>query len=74
MIELRTVDEVVVALGGTKAVAGLAGRTDPAISNWRKAGQFPANTYLLLKGELEKIGKAAPDSLWAKMHPERVSP
>ena len=65
MSELHTADEVVKALGGTKAVADLLGRTDPAVSNWRKAGQFPAHTYLLIKDRLEKIGHFAPDSLWA---------
>lgn len=65
MNELRTADEVIEALGGTKAVADLLGRTDPAVSNWRKAGQFPAHTYILIKGKLEGIGCSAPDSLWA---------
>jgi hypothetical protein len=64
MIELSTVDDVVKSLGGTKAVAELFGRGDPAVSNWRKAGYFPAHTYLVIKNELSKIERRAPDSLW----------
>ena len=60
---LLTADAVVDALGGTKAVANLIGRTDPAVSNWRKAGKFPAYTYQPLKSHLVSIGKDAPDSL-----------
>lgn len=63
--ELGTVDSVIEALGGTKAVAGLFGRTDPAVSNWRKEGQFPPGTYDVIEAELEKIGKCAPRYLWA---------
>lgn len=64
-VELPTVGAVINALGGTKSVAELTQNTDPAVSNWRKAGQFPANTYLIIRGELEKLNKSAPDSLWA---------
>jgi hypothetical protein len=63
--ELHSVDAVLDALGGNRGVAAIFGRTDPAISNWRKAGQFPAYTYITLSEELEKIGKRAPHSLWA---------
>jgi hypothetical protein len=62
---LHTVDAVVDALGGTGAVANLVGKTDAAISNWRKSDQFPAYTYLRIRAELEKASKSAPDSLWA---------
>lgn len=64
MIELQTVDEVIQALGGTKAVARLLERTDPAISNWRKLGHLPAHTYIVIRNELQKIDRRAPDSLW----------
>lgn len=63
--ELPTVDAVLDALGGTKIVAALFGRTDPAISNWRKAEQFPAYTHFVIQDELRKIGKTAPAALWA---------
>ncbi len=63
--ELKTVDAVLDALGGTRAVAELFGRTDPAISNWRKAEQFPAYTYPVIRNELQKIDRCAPEALWA---------
>jgi hypothetical protein len=63
--QLDTIDAVVDALGGTGVVAGMVKNTDAAVSNWRKAGQFPANTYLIIRGELEKLNKTAPDTLWA---------
>jgi hypothetical protein len=63
--QLETVGEVVDALGGTGAVADMVNNTDAAVSNWRSAGRFPANTYILIRGELKKIGRRAPDSLWS---------
>jgi hypothetical protein len=63
--QLDTVDAVLNALGGTGAVAELVKNTDAAVSNWRKAGQFPANTYLIIRAELEKLDRTAPDTLWA---------
>jgi len=65
MVQLDSVDEVVEALGGTKAVATLFGRTDPAVSNWRKDARFPTYTFDVIEDELQKIGKCAPRSLWA---------
>lgn len=62
---LRTTDAVIDALGGTRVVASMFGRTDPAASNWRKDGQFPSYTYFVLKDKLARIGKSAPDSLWS---------
>jgi hypothetical protein len=61
---LNTTNAVVKALGGTRAVAELTGRSDPAVSNWRKANSFPANTYLVLKSALAEKNITAPDSLW----------
>jgi hypothetical protein len=61
---LNTAEAVVDILGGTRAVAKLTGRSDPAVSNWRKANSFPANTYLTLKSALEEKGATAPYSLW----------
>jgi hypothetical protein len=43
----------------------MVNNTDAAVSNWRSAGRFPANTYILIRGELKKIGRRAPDSLWS---------
>ena len=64
MVELLTASDVVNALGGTKAVAEFIGRTDPAVSNWRKRDRFPANTYTTFKRELDRRRLTAPDVLW----------
>jgi len=69
---LHTADEVVDALGGTKAVAELTRRKDSAVSNWRTAGKFPPNTYLLLKAALSDKNKGAPDALWSMAEAERI--
>lgn len=61
---LNSTDEVIDALGGTSKVANLAGVIPQAVSNWRAAGSFPPDTYVLLKAALKKNGKSAPDSLW----------
>lgn len=68
---LTTVDAVVVALGGTRAVADLTGATDSAVSNWRKSGTFPARTYIILKAALGQ--RDAPDSLWSMICREVAS-
>jgi hypothetical protein len=63
-MELRTTTEIFEALGGTKAVALITGRKYSAAYNWRKAGRFPANTFLKLKIALREKGHTAPASLW----------
>lgn len=62
--QYETVDEVIDALGGTRAVARLLLGKEAAVSNWRAAGHFPSNTYLAIQRELAKIGATAPDFLW----------
>lgn len=62
--KLSTARQVVTALGGTKAVAGLTGRKYSAAANWSLSGQFPSNTYVTLSAALASIGKTAPPSLW----------
>jgi hypothetical protein len=71
-IILTTTREVVTALGGTKAVAGLTGRKYSAASNWllESKGQFPPNTYVAMTSALALMGKSAPASLWGMKTPE----
>lgn len=61
---LANVSDVIDALGGNTAVAEKTKNAISAISNWRRANKFPPNTYILINGELNKIGKTAPSSLW----------
>lgn len=71
--ELTTVSDVVKALGGSGAVAEKTKNAVSAVSNWRKTDKFPADTYILIKGELEAVGKTAPDALWSMRVAERAS-
>lgn len=56
MTELKArqaqVSAIVEELGGTVAVARIARVVPSAVSNWRRAGRFPARTYVLLAGRL----------------------
>lgn len=67
--DLETTEAVIDALGGNPAVAELTASNTKAVWNWRNAKQFPAWTYLLLTGALKRIGKSAPDTLWAMQPP-----
>lgn len=61
---LRTTVDVIEALGGTRAVAELTGRTYNAAHNWRGFPTFPANTFLKMQAALNERGHVAPSSLW----------
>jgi hypothetical protein len=64
MRSLKTVDEVIDALGGTTATARLTGRTLSAVSNWRSTKRLPADLFLMLSKALDERGAMAPPSLW----------
>lgn len=61
---LRTTNEVMDALGGTREVAAITGRTYNAALNWRNFLTFPSNTYLVMQTALHARGLVAPASLW----------
>lgn len=71
--ELQTASEVIDRLGGTAATARLTGRRDQHVSNWRRSGRLPADTFLVMKVELRGRGCTAPAKLWGITEPERVS-
>jgi DNA-binding transcriptional regulator YdaS (Cro superfamily) len=48
-VMINTVADLIRTLGGTKAAAGLFGVTPPNVSNWKKAGRFPARFCLPIK-------------------------
>lgn len=66
---LETTDAVIDAVGGTSAAAGLFGFDPRRVSNWRKAGRFPPETFLVLTAALRAIGKTAPSTLWSMHEP-----
>lgn len=69
MIELHTAEEVIEALGGNPAVMVLTGsKHGSAISNWKRAGKFPAKTYKVLQEALQERSLSAPDDLWGFIH------
>lgn len=61
---LRSVDEVVKALGGTAATASVAGVGPSAVSNWRVRGKIPQENFLLVRDALAKDGKEADLSIF----------
>jgi len=73
MERLETTAEVMDALGGNKAVAQMTGRKYNAAANWRAFPKFPSNTFLVMRGELHKLGKTAPASLWGMAEVEQVA-
>jgi hypothetical protein len=70
-MELTTTEDVMHALGGTRAVAELTGRKYTAAAHWFKFSCFPANTFLLISAALEERGYSAPPSLWGIPVPEK---
>lgn len=49
-----SVDDVVEALGGTTAVAALAGVGISAVSNWKFRGAIPSENFMMVSQELRK--------------------
>lgn len=69
MIELRTTEEVINALGGNPGVVALIGaKHGSAVSNWKRLGKFPAKTYKIMKDALHERSLDAPDELWSIVH------
>ena len=72
MTDLESTTEIIDLLGGNVAVARLTSSTAKAVSNWRGFGKFPANTFLVIKAELLRVGHSAPDHLWSMREPPAV--
>ena len=74
MQTLSSIEQVIEALGGTKAVAELTNRASPsAVPNWKLRKSFPLNTYLVMKAALHAKGASAPDALWKMPEVESAS-
>jgi len=62
---LKSVEEVVEAVGGNSAAAALAGVSAPAISNWKARGQIPAEKYFVFVEALSRVGKRADPTVFS---------
>ncbi len=62
--ELTTTADVIDALDRAGSVALLTGRTTNAVHNWKSAGSFPSNTFVVMQAALRVRGCTAPPSLW----------
>lgn len=54
---LRTIEEVLEALGGPAKVAELCGVGPSAVSNWKSRGRIAAEKFLLVTDALRAIDK-----------------
>jgi hypothetical protein len=66
MKRLRTVDQVVEVLGGLGGLCRLTGANFKQAWHWTgRAGQFPAQYYVVMTRALRRRGYEAPARLWA---------
>jgi len=66
---LKTVPDVVAALGGNRAIAqryGYAGERGQAVVNWKKKGRIPPELYLPMTADLRRRKCRAPARLWQR--------
>jgi len=66
---LKTVDDVVDALGGTAKVARLIEGSQQSVSNARASGRLPPTTFVVMTDALAKISCEAPAKLWSMKEP-----
>lgn len=69
MVILETAEQVFDALGGNPGVAELTLSTPSRVSNWRSAGRFPSNMYVIMNDALRERGKTALAALWGMKMP-----
>ena len=53
---LKSVDDVIEALGGPTKAAGMIGVGASAVSNWRTRGEIPPEHFLVIGEALNAIG------------------
>ena len=66
---LNSVDEVIEALGGTTAVASLAGVGVPAVSNWSKRGRISRGSFMTVRDALAAKGKEVSPAVFGFKEP-----
>jgi hypothetical protein len=63
----KQISSLIDALGGTCEVARQVGVVPSAVSNWKRAGRFPARLYVQMRRKLKACGVTADSHLWG-MH------
>lgn len=58
---IKSVDDVIEALGGPTKTAALSGVGASAVVNWRTRGEIPPEHFLRICDALEAAGKGAVD-------------
>jgi hypothetical protein len=61
---LKTVGEVILAIGGPKVVGEITGKRTVIVACWKYRKRFPARTYPALQSALQERGFSAPLELW----------
>lgn len=69
---LRSVREVVDALGGTKATAVAAGVLPSAVSNWLAFNCIPPKRYLVFVGALKPLGHEPSPAIFREHRPHAL--
>lgn len=66
---LNSPEQVIDALGGTKAVSALTGKSMQAVSNWRARG-VPAEMFLVLESALTRSGLSCDPAVFGIRRPD----
>lgn len=72
---LKTVPEVIEALGGAPAVRDLTEANSwQQVDNWRGRGRFPSRTYVVMTDALSALGFVADSGLWGMVGAKAQEP
>lgn len=69
LILLSTLREVDAVLEGTVSTARLTGKSAASISNAKRRGFYPRDTYAVMQRELARHGYRGAPSLWRQVEP-----
>jgi hypothetical protein len=69
---LKSVPEIIDALGGSLSTANLAKVTRPAVSNWKHSGFIPMRLYFVFSEELERRGFKVDRAVFGQ--PDEIQP
>lgn len=68
---LTTAGSVIDAIG-SKRLQAITGKRSNNLWNWRTAGCFPPETFVVIQDELARIECAAPPRLWKMIAPKKA--